>query len=52
VVQEETVVERETGVIKCERLALVCGSRDDDLSDAQVFKLGTFASRVSFVAQK
>jgi hypothetical protein len=40
-VQEETVVEGETRIGECERLALVWGSGDDDLSDAHIFKVGT-----------
>jgi hypothetical protein len=40
-VEEETVVERETGIVKREGLALVWGGRDDDLSDAHIFKVGT-----------
>jgi hypothetical protein len=50
-VQEETVVERETRVIESERLALVWGGRDDDLSDAQVFEVGacTRIREVGFV---
>ena len=41
-VQEEAVVERETRIVKCERLALMRGSGNDDLSDAHIFKLGTY----------
>jgi hypothetical protein len=44
VVEEETVVERETRIVECERLALVRGGGDDDLSDAHIFKLGTCPS--------
>lgn len=40
VVEEETVVEREARVVKCERLALVWCSRDDDLSDALILEFG------------
>jgi hypothetical protein len=45
VVQEETVVESETRIAKCERLALVWGSGNDDLSDAHIFKVGTYMTR-------
>ena len=38
--EEETVVERETRIVKCERLALVWGSGDDNLSDAHIFIVG------------
>jgi hypothetical protein len=38
VVQEEAVVERETRIVECERLALMRGSGNDDLSDAHIFK--------------
>ena len=41
-VQEETVVESETRISVCERLALVWGGGDDDLSDAHIFKVGTW----------
>ena len=40
-VEEETVVDRETRIVECERLALVWGGRDDDLSDAHIFEVGT-----------
>ena len=40
-VQEETVVESETRISVCKRLALVWGGGDDDLSDAHIFKVGT-----------
>jgi hypothetical protein len=42
VVQEEAVVERETGIVECERLALMRGSGNDDLSDTHIFKLGAY----------
>jgi hypothetical protein len=42
VVQEEAVVERETRVVKGERLALMRGSGNDDLSDAHIFILGAY----------
>ena len=42
--EEETVVERETRIVECERLPLVRGSGDDDLSDAEIFELGTCPS--------
>jgi hypothetical protein len=42
VVQEEAVVERETRIIKRERLALMRDSGNDDLSDAHIFKLGAY----------
>ena len=42
-VQEEAVVERETRIVKCERLALMRrGSGNDDLSDAHIFILGAY----------
>jgi hypothetical protein len=44
VVQEEDIVERETRIVKCERLALALIMRvsgNEDLSDARIFKLGT-----------
>jgi hypothetical protein len=41
-VQEETVVESETRIVECERLALVWGSGDNNLSDAHIFKVGTY----------
>jgi hypothetical protein len=41
-VQEETVVESETRIVECKRLALVWGSGDHNLSDAHVFKVGTY----------
>jgi hypothetical protein len=41
VVQDEAVVEHETRIVKCERLALMRGSGIDDLSDTHIFKLGT-----------
>jgi hypothetical protein len=40
-VEEETIVERETRIVKRERLALVWSGRDDDLSDAHIFEVGT-----------
>ena len=39
--QEETVVEGETCIVECERLALVRGSGENNLSNAHVFMLGT-----------
>jgi len=41
-VEEEAAVEHETGIVECERLALVRSSGDDYLSDARIFKVGTF----------
>ena len=41
-VQEETVVEGKACIVICERLALVWGSRDDNLSDAHIFTVGTY----------
>lgn len=41
-VQEETVVESKTCIVKCERLALVWGSGDNNLSDAPIFKVGAY----------
>ena len=40
VVEEETVVERETCVVECERLARVRRGRDDNLCDALIFEPG------------
>jgi hypothetical protein len=44
-VQEETVIEGKTRISVCERLALVWGSGDDDLSDAHIFKVGACSRR-------
>jgi len=41
VVQEETVVEGETCIVERERLALMRGSGDDDLSNGHIFIFGT-----------
>jgi hypothetical protein len=41
-VQEETVVESETRIVKCERLGLEWGSGDHNLTDAHIFKVGTY----------
>ena len=49
-VEEETVVERETRIIECERLALVRSSGDDDLSDAHIFEVGTYPTRHSSIS--
>ena len=48
-VQEEAVVERKTRIVKCERLALMQGSGNDDLSDAHIFKLGTYLTCELFI---
>ena len=41
-VEKETVVEGKTCIVKCERLALMWSSGDDNLSDAHIFKVGTY----------
>jgi hypothetical protein len=40
-VEEETVVESKTRIVKCERFALLWGSGDNNLNDAHIFILGT-----------
>jgi len=41
-VMGEAIVEHETGIVECKRLALVRGSGDGYLSDALIFKLSRF----------
>jgi hypothetical protein len=40
-VQEETVVESETRIVECERLTLVWGGGNDNLSDTHILQVGT-----------
>src|SRR5712672_3471138 len=45
-VEEEAIVERKTGIVKCKGLALVRGSGDDYLSDAHIFKVSTWITEL------
>ena len=51
-VKEEAIVEREAGIVKCKRLALVRGSGDDYLSDAHIFNLGTWTSECEIICEE
>ena len=44
-VEEDAIVERKTGLIKRKRLVLVRGSEGDYLSEAHIFKVGTWTSK-------